>query len=434
VERVRVAANGARGPDHGARADGVNSAPLEAVAERGGRGTEGEPLEPRETEERDGIGDAEEGALVVAVLAPPGFPDEHCTHVSVLPIVDDGGRDRLDPSRWSLDRDPEGVLVEGIWRFDGLAPGLWRASARLRADARTATGSSERALVLAGAEVGPLAVSVTEYLVDLRVVDLSGEPVPAMSVGFTGRGAGWRAGTVRASNSLGTDAEGRLRLQVDGPSMLEIRVPAIADGENVQSRWTRTVSKVLITDEAPVQELEVRIARTSRLAGRISFPGDVAVAALRVHVLDDTATTRTADTDEGGYFVLGELRPGDAIVHGVAVDASGEAWSLWRTVDLRPAERREVEWQVEAARAITGTVVDADGAPAAGVVVAATPAVAPGMRSTATTDAGGRLELPRLHPCIYELRPGGSPDAAPTRVDLSARSGATDVGRLALER
>ncbi len=246
--------------------------------------------------------------------------------------------------------------------------------------------------------LGAAAFEVTGSVVE----DATGQPVPGALVRADDDGEGGGEAAV-------SDAEGRFVLRPAEAGRVSLHVEA-------KGFRIGMVNDVALPPKDG-KPLEVRLRRPSSLSGRVIAAGTGApVAGVRV-VHGDTGGDRLAETLSGadGRFELADLEPGPGTLR-----ATGDGWisrSLsgagvrFDEVLLVEGVPLEQDVVVVPSPRIHGRVLDAEGRPAAGVLVRANPfsrsgvpaeldTVAGDLESEAASGADGSFRLPCLAPWI----------------------------------
>lgn len=209
-----------------------------------------------------------------------------------------------------------------------------------------------------------------------RVVeDATGSPIAGAAV----EGSAWRGPLARRAVTL-SDPEGRYVLPLSSPTWLSVRARgyvASAEGR--------------VNGKGP--DLVVRLVRTGTVRGQATRASDgTPVAGLVVEAADPTegwarlgVPVARAITDSDGRYEMTEVPPGEVgiRVHGEAGVARGMSDispdngghepldSDPLSVVLAPGGTATMDLLVEPAARITGAVTEADGTPAAGVLIGA---------------------------------------------------------------
>lgn len=208
--------------------------------------------------------------------------------------------------------------------------------------------------------------------------------------------------------------------------------------------------------------LTLRVARAAALLGVARDGRGVPLQGALVRVQAaralDGALEASARTDALGRFVLEGLPPGEHRVHADWPAGEPSAAPAPLLVALAPGEVRALALEGEArGRSLAGRLVDADGAPLAGVALVCEldegpPFPAQGERTRrgaglarATSDAAGRFRFERLPAARLRVRAGEARGAGPRRArrgcvpsvlgsyDLGA-SGSVDLGTAVVVR
>lgn len=330
---------------------------------------------------------------------------------------------RHDPRR--EDRTAVTPGPDGAFRVDGLERGPWRVQA-VADDGRR---SAMRDVVVPTTEPVDVDVEGGARWVTGRVVAAEdGAPVrgaKVVSFGANDPEAGVRHATR-------TDDDGRYRVLVD----------ALATNEVVVGAPGRAAIAVPRADGADLGD--VRLERLGRVRGRVrrADGGIVPPGAMVWFALDEGFSRFLGafgvPTDADGGLDDAAVPAGRYVVAASAEGFVGEVLAVRSpearvraTVDVPAGSEAAVDAVVVPAAEVRGTVLDARGKPAVGVVVAAIPSTAVGSRGTeaplpfglhgeaprAVTGSDGAFRLSGLVPAAtYDLEAGDASDArAPTQ-------------------
>jgi hypothetical protein len=222
-------------------------------------------------------------------------------------------------------------------------------------------------------------------VIDGRVLDANGQPVEAAFASCCPLARDPEVG-VAANVGVRTDAEGRFSLPYPAGKLAALRAFHVDHGM-LPDQEVRGGARDVVLRFLGVQDVEVD-AR---------FPAGAHVAAGAhpfewVLALQDGATlTGSERTDP---FTIEEAPPGD---HRLYVVAVGGTWYASEVVSVFPALDARVEIELEPARHVRGHVLDAEGKPAAGivirVVVPAWPEELASKWGSGSTDQEGAFEL-----------------------------------------
>ena len=279
----------------------------------------------------------------------------------------------------------------------GLAPGAYRLTAR-GPDGTLA--KTNVVLAADGARVGALLELVLANLsLDAKVTWSDGRPASGTLL-LTPRESPSSFGYFGAAYAITTEDSPRATIAADGSARVEGLSTGSYDvrallGEVVVTGPRATLPATgtyVLTIAAPGQQVSGRV---------LDAAGDAPIAGANVTVqasMDERSSMYFARAVAGpdGRFTLSAPKSGGA---GVTVEATGYALA-WRT--LGPSDTEFVVRLVRAAR-VSGRVATADGQPAAGAVVVASPegntrGLPTGTRTTATADRDGRYALEGLVP------------------------------------
>jgi hypothetical protein len=142
-----------------------------------------------------------------------------------------------------------------------------------------------------------------------------------------------------------------------------------------------------------------------------------------------------ARTESDGSFVFSDVAPGTYNVHANAHGFLGKTYGLTeplsrpKTVSLKPSQSIEgIDFRLDAAGAISGSVNDENGKPVAGVMVLAAHAeYRPdggrqfGYGDGSTTDEDGTFYISGLRPGFYYVRAGGEERNPEHRINYRAK-------------
>lgn len=253
--------------------------------------------------------------------------------------------------------------------------------------------------------------------VEIRIVDARGEPIGLAQVNLVSREP-----TVPLRATRFSDEDGRVKF--DEARGLEVRLRVVAP-DFVQSKQERRLPA----------EHTIRLTRALTAEGRVTAVRGRLPAAGAVVTLQSETTSVRATANEVGEYRLEGVPPGPARLHA----EHSEYGKAETSVTVRPGvggrDATLPDLDLQPAGLVTGRVVDDEGRPLAGVLVAAEPisaylrsgSVGPGV---ATTDEGGHFTLEILEgdakPILYA--------AAPARgvgwladIELNARGEASGV-------
>ncbi|MEZ6010054.1 MAG: carboxypeptidase-like regulatory domain-containing protein [Planctomycetota bacterium] len=314
------------------------------------------------------------------------------------------------PERRSTTSDGEGQYV-----FERLPP---VGQARLRAyTSGAASGSDGTPLLLAG-EARVLQQDLTLQAAPVLpgvAVDREGMPLEGVRVEATSYEVHWRKAAGLPPPSATTDAGGRFELK----GMLEGETWSV-DAKSERMRMEAPLSVRVPASPAALQEVRLVLLPAAKVAGRVSDPDGKPLASYHLWMKPTRQVPGAqgavfTQTNDKGAFVFDQLAAGTyELPRGAfAGDLEGEA-----------AQTFELDWgqaveDVVVVRrpslALSGSVLDAEGAPLAGVHVRYRAAAVDGQGSidrfpmgTSTDESGRFHEL--VGPGRYSLwAEGGSP-------------------------
>lgn len=201
------------------------------------------------------------------------------------------------------------------------------------------------------------------------VADADGAPIAGASV--AGGGQGGAFSLFVAQTTSGADGTFELRL----PAGPQAGVVVTADGY-APAMWQARGAK-------EGEPIEIRLAKTARITGRVARTGGepVAGASVRALPLGDRnffGATEGATTGVDGRYELGDVAPGDVMVvaeakglvtKGIAdLDANRQGYNPLAT-PVKSGETAVVDVELVPGARATGTVTDATGAPVRGALV-----------------------------------------------------------------
>jgi len=337
----------------------------------------------------------------------------------------------------------------GRFAFDHVTPGEWSVSA-VPSMAEMSERMRGRRDPSAFAEVMGQMITETVAVADGEVVEVllggepkrpvrvygvvttGGEPVPDAQVTAVSEGSA----VFEGMKSAMTDADGGYELVVDRPGGFafsatagDVGVEALVDVPREDELRVdlaiptgRIAGTVESADGSPAAGVRLNLQREDGL-GRLRWNGDQATADAdgRYAFEGLEAGSYTVRANVAGWGTSQDLGSGSAIRDGVVVRADA-------TTD-------GVDFRLEAAGTVTGTVRGVDGAPAADASVffrdAAGRVVA--RVSGTVTDAAGRFERKGLAPGVYTLSARSEGAAAGDEVEVVVQSGRTASVELGLD-
>jgi len=320
------------------------------------------------------------GALRVQVVyADDGSP---ATDVGI-----EARRRRSTPE--ALDYDPVFGRLRARTDEDGVAllTGLEPGSLRVLSDHRTDFGNSVD--VVAGEEI--------EILIELAGLNLTGIVVDANDVPVPGASlelAEWAFSPVTVPKRVAvSDENGRFDVRaVPTLCSLGARAPGYAP-----TPWQQVLGS-----EGGTHDLRLVLpGPEGRVEGRVVGPDGSPIAGAAVLVGRPGIGVHT---DEEGVFRVVGCPPGDVPIAVRARDLDLAPWS--RTVWIDEHGTTNVEVELEAGLVVTGTVSEADGAPARGVRITAAGDQAFAERLTLSA-ANGSYRLPAVPAGAVELQADG---------------------------
>ncbi len=223
-----------------------------------------------------------------------------------------------------------------------------------------------------------------------------------------------------------SDGSGAFRFQ-GVPAALALRLSAAAPG-----RLTGRSAPFDLAPGGKAASVDILLPRGGTIRGRITGPGGAPVAGAKVRVgswsfsggsspsAADLGRRVEAITDGAGEYVLAGLPAATATLR---VEAAGFAPKGSGRVAVTEGGVAAVDMALEAARAIAGRVVDAEGRPVAGARVSV---AGKGGAGTAVSGADGSFRVEGLGagPCVVRGSRDGTP---PMRGEAKAEAGDTGV-------
>jgi protocatechuate 3,4-dioxygenase beta subunit len=262
----------------------------------------------------------------------------------------------------------------GRFRFDGLEPGSFRATAQATGFAMAAA----RVDVPADREV-TLSLSPAAF-VEGRVLGSDGAPAAGAEVVATG---GEDAVTGMATSS--------------GTFSLEVSPRTWALSARLGGQAGRAGAEVTVAAGATARGVTIRLGPASGIHGAVVAAGSgqpVPGAHVAVSPHDSNGDSGRAVSDRAGAFAVERLAPGS---YDVAVSAEGFADVTRRGITVDPAQRFPLRVELRQNGAVEGVVRDAEGRPVESALVRASAArfgsSSPAAPPEARTDGDGAYRL-----------------------------------------
>jgi hypothetical protein len=267
------------------------------------------------------------------------------------------------------------------------------------------------------------------------VTDAAGAPLPGIAVTITG--------TDGDSRFVSSDAQGHYRVAGLPSGTYRVAFGASQPAPGSPAPQRRTVALVAPNDLGGVN---AALSAGGAISGRITLPDGTPIADVSVHArdLDGLVDTYTASAADGSYTLSG-LPSGRYELSFSAYGYKASTLNGLVTVTA-PSTTSAATALLRAGGAITGRVIDLDGAPVAGVYVSVLDAASgkPQDSSGSTNDDGVYTTAPTLASGSYivKFQPpidnrgcplaitysgNASSAAAATRVEVSAPTTATGV-------
>jgi hypothetical protein len=289
---------------------------------------------------------------------------------------------------------------DGGFRCEGREPGRYTLAAQ-----KDGVGQVEESVVLGETDLTVDLYLESELVISGRVVTADGEPVTDRVVRVQDPAQGF-PGSVQEE----IEADGSFTIRGVTEGTYELLVESYSDPMSLLTPH-RHPEPIVVRDGLSVTGLEVRLEATTVLRGTLHglSEGELAGTLVGAQEVGGEGFPRTlgGEVGEGSRYEIPDIGPGTWTVIAVGPEREAQARA---EIEIQPREQDPV-LDLTLVRGVTlaGRVL-LDGEPWSGVAIGAIEAA--GM---ATTDLGGRFELPGIPPGRQEiLLAGGSLDEGMT--------------------